>query len=145
MKFVDEAKITVTAGNGGNGCASFRREKYVPFGGPDGGDGGVGGSVYLIGDEGLNTLVDFRHRRQFKAERGTDGMTRQCTGKGGDDLNVRVPTGTIVVNIATDEVIGDVTKDGQMLLVAQGGQGGRGGDRGRGDRGRGDRGRGGRR
>jgi GTP-binding protein len=126
MKFVDEVKITVMAGNGGNGCASFRREKYIPFGGPDGGDGGAGGSVYLIGDEGLNTLVDFRHQRQFKAQRGVDGMSRQCTGKGGEDLYVRVPVGTIIQNIETDEVIGDVTEQGQVLLVAQGGQGGRG-------------------
>jgi GTP-binding protein len=126
MKFVDEARITVMAGNGGNGCASFRREKYVPFGGPDGGDGGAGGSVYLIGNEGLNTLVDFRHQRQFKAQRGVDGMSRQCTGKGGEDLFIRVPVGTIVQNVQTDEVIGDVTEDSQTLLVAQGGQGGRG-------------------
>jgi GTP-binding protein len=126
MKFVDEATITVTAGNGGNGCASFRREKYVPFGGPDGGDGGAGGSVYLIGNEGLNTLVDFRHQRQFKAQRGVDGMSRQKTGKGGEDLYIRVPVGTIVHNVETDEVIGDVTEDNQTLLVAQGGQGGRG-------------------
>lgn len=126
MKFVDEAKIQIQAGNGGNGCASFRREKYIPRGGPDGGDGGNGGSVWLIGNEGLNTLVDFRHKRHFKAERGQDGMGRQKYGRGGEDLEVRVPIGTIVINTATDEVIGDVTADGQRLKVAQGGKGGLG-------------------
>lgn len=126
MKFVDEAKIEVQAGNGGNGCASFRREKYIPRGGPDGGDGGHGGSVWLVGDEGLNTLVDFRHQRLFRAERGQDGMGRQKYGRGGEDIEVRVPIGTIVINVATDEVIGDVTRDGQRLKVAQGGKGGLG-------------------
>lgn len=126
MKFVDEAKIQIQAGNGGNGCVSFRREKYIPRGGPDGGDGGNGGSVWLIGDEGLNTLVDFRHQRHFKAERGQDGMGRQKYGRGGDDLEVRVPIGTIVINTATDEVIGDITADEQRLKVAQGGKGGLG-------------------
>ncbi|MGA7298083.1 MAG: GTPase ObgE [Rhodanobacteraceae bacterium] len=126
MKFVDEAKIQVHAGNGGNGCVSFRREKYIPRGGPDGGDGGNGGSVWLVGDEGLNTLVDFRHQRHFKAERGQDGMGRQKYGRGGEDLEVRVPIGTIIINTATDEVIGDITADEQRLKVAQGGKGGLG-------------------
>ena len=126
MKFVDEVEITVSAGNGGNGAVSFRREKYIPKGGPDGGDGGDGGSIYLVGDEGLNTLVDFRHQRLFRAERGTDGMGRQRTGKSGEDLAIRVPIGTLVKNVETDELIGDVTEDGQRLLVARGGRGGRG-------------------
>jgi GTPase len=126
MKFVDEAEIRVEAGNGGNGCASFRREKFIPFGGPDGGDGGDGGSVWLVGDEGLNTLIDFRHQRRFRAQRGVNGMSRQMYGKGGDDIEVRVPVGTVVINVETDEVIGDVTVHGQRLLVAQGGRGGKG-------------------
>jgi GTP-binding protein len=126
MKFVDEAQIRVTAGTGGNGCVSFRREKFIPFGGPDGGDGGNGGSVWLVADEGLNTLVDFRHMRAFKAERGQGGMGSQMYGKGGEDSEVRVPVGTIVINVDTDEVIGDLTAHGQRLKVAQGGRGGLG-------------------
>lgn len=126
MKFVDEAIITVSAGNGGNGCISFRREKFIPLGGPDGGDGGDGGSVWLVADENLNTLVDFRHNRIFKAERGQNGMGRQMFGKAGADIIIRVPIGTEVVNVATDEIIGDLTEDGNRLLVAQGGQGGKG-------------------
>ncbi len=126
MKFVDEVTIRVVAGAGGNGVVSFRREKYIPKGGPDGGDGGAGGSVVLVGDEGLNTLVDFRHQRLFRAERGRDGAGRQKTGRSGTELTVRVPVGTVVENTATGEVIGDVTAHGQRLLVAQGGTGGRG-------------------
>lgn len=126
MLFVDETTIEVHAGNGGNGCASFRREKFIPKGGPDGGDGGHGGSVWLVGDEGLNTLVDFRHQRHFRAERGQDGMGRQQYGRGGEDLVLQVPIGTVVVNVATDEVIGDITTDGQRLKVVQGGKGGLG-------------------
>ncbi|HVI55272.1 MAG TPA: GTPase ObgE [Luteibacter sp.] len=126
MKFVDEAQIRVTAGTGGNGCVSFRREKFIPFGGPDGGDGGNGGSVWLVADEGLNTLVDFRHMRAFKAERGQGGMGSQMYGKGGEDSEVRVPVGTVVTNVDTDEVIGDLTAHGQRLKVAQGGRGGLG-------------------
>ncbi len=126
MKFVDEARIRVKAGNGGNGCVSFRREKYIPFGGPDGGDGGRGGSIWLQADEGLNTLIDFRHQRVFKAQRGQDGMGSQMYGKGGEDMTVRVPVGTVVTHVDTDEVIGDLTSHGQRLLVAQGGKGGLG-------------------
>ena len=126
MKFVDEATIRVAAGDGGNGVASFRREKYVPYGGPDGGDGGKGGDVWLVGDERLNTLVDFRHARDIRAQRGENGSGRQCTGKGGDDVIIRVPLGTIVVDAETEELIGDVVNEGQKLLVAQGGDGGRG-------------------
>src|SRR5690242_999620 len=126
MKFVDEAQIKVLAGDGGNGCISFRREKFIPFGGPDGGDGGSGGSVWLVADEGLNTLIDFRHQRSFKAQRGENGMGSQMYGKGGDDTTVRVPIGTVVTNVDTDEIIGDLTQHGQRLLVAQGGKGGLG-------------------
>ena len=126
MKFVDEAQIEVAAGNGGNGCISFRREKFIPFGGPDGGNGGAGGSVYLVADENLNTLVDFRHQRRFKAQRGENGMGRQMTGRNGEPVRVMVPVGTVVINVDTDEVIGDLTEHGQELLVARGGDGGRG-------------------
>lgn len=126
MKFVDEAKIKVMAGDGGNGCISFRREKFIPFGGPNGGDGGAGGSVWLVADEGLNTLVDFRHQRSFKGQRGENGMGSQMYGKGGDDITIRVPIGTMVTNVDTDEVIGDLTNHGQRMLVAQGGKGGLG-------------------
>ncbi|MFC4527640.1 GTPase ObgE [Dyella halodurans] len=126
MKFVDEAIIKVQAGDGGNGCISFRREKFIPFGGPDGGDGGSGGSVWLVADEGLNTLIDFRHQRVFKAERGQNGMGSQMYGKGGEDTYIRVPVGTVITNVDTDETIGDLTQHGQRLLVAQGGKGGLG-------------------
>jgi GTPase len=126
MKFVDEANIKVQAGDGGNGCISFRREKFIPFGGPDGGDGGYGGSVWLVADEGLNTLVDFRHQRSFKAKRGENGMGSQMYGKGGEDTTIRVPVGTMITNVDTDEVIGDLTGHGQRMLVAQGGKGGLG-------------------
>ena len=126
MKFVDEAQILVTAGNGGNGCISFRREKFIPLGGPDGGDGGNGGSVWLQADENLNTLVDFRHQRMFRAQRGENGMGRQMYGKGGEDTTITVPVGTVVTNVETEEVIGDLTRHGQRLLVAKGGKGGLG-------------------
>ena len=126
MKLVDEVEITVTAGNGGNGCVGFRREKFIPLGGPDGGDGGDGGSVVIVADENLNTLVDFRHQTMFRAQRGENGMGRQMYGKGGDELVIVVPVGTVVHNVMTDEVIGDLTEHGQRLLVARGGQGGLG-------------------
>jgi GTPase len=121
MKFVDEATIRVEAGDGGNGCASFRREKYIPKGGPDGGDGGDGGSVYLVGDEGLNTLADFRFNRMHRAERGQNGMSRDKTGYKGQHREVQVPIGTIVYNEETDECIGELVREGERLLVAQGG------------------------
>ncbi|HQW63992.1 MAG: GTPase ObgE [Xanthomonadales bacterium] len=126
MKFVDEAEIRVAAGAGGNGCVSFRREKFIPLGGPDGGDGGKGGSVWLVADEGINTLIDFRHQRSFNARRGENGMGRQKTGAHGDDEIIRVPVGTVVINVDTDEEIGDLTGNGQRLLVATGGHGGKG-------------------
>ncbi|MGD8378945.1 MAG: Obg family GTPase CgtA [Gammaproteobacteria bacterium] len=121
MKFVDEATIRVQAGDGGSGCVSFRREKYIPFGGPDGGDGGDGGSIYLVGNEGINTLADFRVTRSYRAERGENGMGRQMTGKSGADLFVPVPVGTLVYDADTGELIGDVVDHEQKLLVAQGG------------------------
>ena len=116
----------VYAGKGGNGCISFRREKFIPLGGPDGGDGGNGGSVFLEADENLNTLIDFRHQRQFRAQSGQSGMGRQAFGKAGDDIVIRVPIGTEVINVETDEIIGDLTAHGDRLLVAQGGIGGKG-------------------
>ncbi|WP_133405846.1 Obg family GTPase CgtA [Parashewanella tropica] len=121
MKFVDEAVIRVEAGDGGSGCVSFRREKYVPDGGPDGGDGGDGGSVYLLADENYNTLIDFRFERFHRAERGENGRGRDCTGRGGQDLILKVPVGTRAVDEETEEVLGDLTKHGQKLLVAKGG------------------------
>ena len=126
MKLVDEAEISVTAGNGGNGCVGFRREKFIPLGGPDGGDGGAGGDVWLQADENLNTLVDFRHQKAFRAGRGENGMGSQRYGKAGADLTVTVPVGTVVHNVETDEVIGDLTRHGDRLLVARGGHGGLG-------------------
>lgn len=126
MKFVDEAVIKVEAGDGGNGCVSFRREKFIPKGGPDGGDGGDGGSVYLVGDSGLNTLVDFRHKRHHKAERGQNGMGRQMTGRKGEPNFIRVPVGTRVHDADTEEYIGEVMAHGEELLVARGGHHGLG-------------------
>ena len=121
MKFVDEATIKVQAGKGGNGCLSFRREKYIPRGGPDGGDGGDGGSVILVAKEGLNTLIDFRYTRHFKAESGQQGSSSECTGRSGDDLLLDVPVGTTVIDPETGEVLGDLTEVDQQLKVAQGG------------------------
>ena len=126
MKFVDEATIRVEAGKGGNGCVSFRREKYIPFGGPNGGDGGDGGSVYLITDTGLNTLADFRYQRSYKAQNGEQGMGRECTGKSGEDLYIRVPVGTVVYDADTQEQMGDLVDAEQTLLVAKGGRHGLG-------------------
>ncbi len=121
MRFVDEAEVRVEAGDGGNGTIGFRREKYIPMGGPDGGDGGDGGSVYLIAAENVNTLVDFRYHAVHRAQRGQNGMSRNCTGRKGDDCYVPVPLGTQVSDAETGEVIGDLTQIGQTLLVAQGG------------------------
>lgn len=126
MQFVDEASIIVAAGKGGNGCLSFRREKYVPKGGPDGGDGGHGGSVYLVGDDSLNTLIDFKYQRFYGAENGRPGQGRQMSGRAGSDLVVKVPVGTTVIDEDTLEVIADITEIGQQVLVAQGGRRGLG-------------------
>ena len=116
MKLVDEAEITVIAGNGGNGCVGFRREKFIPLGGPDGGDGGNGGDVWIEADENLNTLVDFRHQRQFKAQRGENGMGSQMYGKSGEDTEVRVPIGTMVTNVDTGELT-DIPLESVSLQV----------------------------
>lgn len=121
MKFVDEAIIKIEAGNGGHGCLSFRREKFVPRGGPDGGDGGDGGSVFLEAKSDLNTLVDFRYQRHYKAENGQPGMGGNCTGKKGDDLIIYVPVGTMIYDIDSGELLGDINHAGERLLVAQGG------------------------
>lgn len=121
MKFVDEASIDVFAGNGGGGCVSFRREKYIPRGGPDGGDGGDGGSVLLRGDDSLNTMIDYRYTRKFRAQNGESGKGRNCTGKAGADLYLPVPLGTTVIDEDSGEVLGDIRDHEQTLLVAQGG------------------------
>ena len=129
MRFVDEATINVIAGDGGTGVISFRREKYIPRGGPDGGDGGDGGSVYLVGDHDINTLADFRHVRTYTAESGIRGSGQQMTGKGGADLYVPVPIGTLIYDDDIDELIGDITKHDQKIKVAQGGFHGLGNER----------------
>src|SRR5215475_2402675 len=129
MKFVDEARLRVQAGNGGRGSTSFRREKFVPFGGPDGGDGGAGGSVYLRAATGISTLADFRIERTFKAGHGEPGGSNDCNGRGGADLYVPVPIGTVVRDAETQEQLGDLTRDGEELLVARGGKGGWGNQR----------------
>ncbi len=129
MKFVDEATVRVAAGNGGPGCVSFRREKFIPRGGPDGGDGGDGGSVWLVASRALNTLADFRVNRRFAAKSGEGGSGSDCTGRGGESLEVYVPCGTRVFESDTGELLGDLTDDGERLRVAAGGEGGRGNTR----------------
>ncbi len=126
MRFVDEAVITVEAGDGGNGVASFRREKFVPFGGPDGGDGGRGGSIYIQADDDTSTLVDYRYTRKFRAERGKNGAGANCTGRGGEDVVLKVPVGTTIVETDSGDIMGDLFEDGQKILVAGGGEGGLG-------------------
>lgn len=121
MKFVDEARIKIEAGKGGNGCVSFRREKYIPFGGPDGGDGGDGGSIFVEADVNLNTLMDLRFTKYFKAENGQQGMGNNKTGKGGEDLILPLPLGTIIFDEETEEVLADLTEAGQRVKIAQGG------------------------
>jgi len=121
MKFVDEAIIKVDAGNGGSGTVSFRREKFVPDGGPDGGDGGDGGDVYMVASESLNTLIDFRYQRFYNAERGKNGQSKDCTGRRGDDLEIRVPVGTRISDQDTGESVGDLTTAGQKIMIAKGG------------------------
>ena len=126
MKFVDEASILVVAGDGGNGCVSFRREKYIPKGGPDGGDGGTGGSVYLKADPNLTTLLDYRYHTLWRAERGQHGKGKNMTGKSADDVYLPVPPGTEVRDAETGEILGELVKSDATLLVAKGGHGGRG-------------------
>lgn len=124
MRFVDEATIRIQAGHGGRGAVSFRREKFIPFGGPDGGDGGNGGDVYFVGVQGINTLADFRFHRSFRAPNGQPGTSADCAGASGKDLDVPVPVGTVIIDEETQETLGDITHVGQRLLVAKGGKGG---------------------
>jgi len=126
MKFLDEAKIFVKSGNGGGGCVSFRREAFVEYGGPDGGDGGKGGDVWIEAVEGLNTLIDFRYQQHFKAKTGTPGAGRDRAGKSGDDVNISVPVGTQILDGDKDEILVDMTEIGQRVLLAAGGDGGQG-------------------
>lgn len=126
MKFIDEATIKVYAGDGGNGVATFRREKYEPMGGPSGGDGGRGGSIYMEADRNINTLVDYRYTRTFRAQRGENGRGSECYGAKGEDMVLRVPVGTVVSNKATEQVLADLNKHGQRALIAKGGVGGLG-------------------
>jgi len=126
MKFFDEARIEVVAGDGGNGAATFRREKFVPRGGPDGGDGGRGGSVYAQADRNLNTLIDYRYTRHFRAERGENGRGSDCYGKGGEDIVLRMPVGTVITDWETGELVADLDEDGKKVLIARGGRGGLG-------------------
>ncbi|MEW6165400.1 MAG: Obg family GTPase CgtA [Pseudomonadota bacterium] len=126
MKFFDEARITVSAGNGGNGAISFRREKYVPRGGPDGGDGGRGGSVIMLADRNLNTLIDYRYTRNYRAENGEGGRGADCFGRGGADLVLRVPVGTTITNLADGNILADLDHDGASAVIAAGGAGGLG-------------------
>ena len=126
MKFFDEAKIEVIAGDGGNGVASFRREKFVPRGGPDGGDGGHGGSIWVVADRNLNTLIDFRYKRIFRAERGENGRGSDCYGKGGGDMVLQVPVGTVISDFASGDLLADLDHDGKRALIAKGGRGGLG-------------------
>jgi GTP-binding protein len=124
MKFIDEAKIEVIAGDGGNGVASFCREKFRPFGGPDGGDGGKGGSIWAVADRNINTLVDYRYSKLHKARNGENGRGSDCYGKGADDIELRMPVGTQIVDINTDEIIADLTEHGEKILLVKGGEGG---------------------
>ena len=126
MKFIDEVTIKVFAGNGGDGSASFRREKFIPRGGPDGGDGGRGGSIYAVADRNLNTLIDYRFKRQYKAQRGENGRGADCYGKGGEDMFLRVPIGTVITDTETGAVIADLTHHEEKALIAKGGNGGLG-------------------
>lgn len=124
MRFIDEAVISVKAGDGGNGIVSFRREKFIPKGGPDGGDGGRGGSVYVVADDNTNTLVDYRYTRKFEAKRGDNGGGKNCTGRAGEDIYLSVPIGTTIIDTELDVVVADLTKQGQTVLLAKGGDGG---------------------
>ncbi|MDR3395376.1 MAG: GTPase ObgE [Parasulfuritortus sp.] len=126
MKFIDEARIEVIAGKGGNGAASFRREKYIPMGGPDGGDGGRGGSIWMVADRNINTLVEYRYTRHYRAQNGEGGRGSDCYGKGGEDMTLRVPVGTVIHDDDTGELLADLAEDGQRALIAKGGKGGLG-------------------
>ncbi|MDR2107782.1 MAG: GTPase ObgE [Holosporaceae bacterium] len=129
MKFLDRAKIFLKAGDGGNGCLSFRREKFIEFGGPDGGDGGKGGDIYFEGTDRLNTLIDYRYKQHFRAERGGNGGGANRSGAGGDDLILKVPTGTEILDGSGKNLLADITEEGQRVLIVAGGAGGRGNSR----------------
>ncbi|HEY8395915.1 MAG TPA: GTPase ObgE, partial [Bacilli bacterium] len=124
--FIDDVKLTVKAGNGGNGAVAFRREKFVPKGGPAGGDGGKGGSIIFVGDEGLTTLLDFRYQKRIVAPDGENGQIKNCYGKDGKDVYIKVPVGSIVTDLKLGTVIADITRHGQEAVIAKGGRGGRG-------------------
>lgn len=126
IEIVDEARIEVKAGKGGNGVASFRREKFIPKGGPDGGDGGRGGSIYAVADRNINTLIDYRYTRKFLAKNGENGRGSDCYGKGAPDIELKVPVGTVITDKNTGEVIADLDRNGQRALLAKGGKGGLG-------------------
>lgn len=126
MKFIDEAKIAVFAGNGGNGSASFRREKFIPYGGPDGGDGGRGASVIAVADRNINTLIDFRYTRAYRARSGENGRGADCNGKGAEDIILRMPVGTVIIDDLSGEILYDLAADGQRAIIAKGGKGGLG-------------------
>ena len=126
MKFIDESRIEVIAGDGGNGSASMRREKFVPRGGPDGGDGGRGGSIFALADRNLNTLIDFRYTRIHRAQRGENGGNKDCYGKSGEDIVLRMPVGTVITDLETGEFIADMDEDGKRVMIARGGKGGLG-------------------
>src|SRR5512147_2600750 len=123
MKFIDEATIQVHAGDGGNGCASFRREKYIPKGGPDGGDGGRGGSIYAIADRNINTLIDYRFARIHRAGRGENGRGADQYGRGAEDITLRMPVGTVITDAESGELIADLARHGAIALLAEGGKG----------------------
>ncbi len=120
-RFIDEARISLAAGHGGRGCVSFRREKFIPRGGPNGGDGGKGGDVVVVADSSLTTLLDFRYKREYAAERGAHGMGSDCNGKDGQKLRLRIPVGTIIKDRETGEVLFDMITDGQEVILAKGG------------------------
>ena len=126
MKFIDEARIEVIGGRGGNGCASFRREKFIPKGGPDGGDGGRGGSVWAVADRNINTLIDYRYARRHAAKNGEHGRGADCYGAAGDDIELRVPVGTVISDEESGTLVADLAADGQRTLLAKGGEGGLG-------------------
>lgn len=126
MKFIDEAKIYVKAGDGGNGVASFRREKFIPMGGPDGGDGGRGGNIFVVADRNINTLVDYRYTRKFIGQRGENGRGADCYGSRGEDIILQVPVGTVISEVSTDEIIADLDHHDKKVLIAKGGKGGLG-------------------
>ncbi len=126
MDFIDEVTFSVSGGHGGHGCVSFRREKYIPKGGPDGGDGGRGGDVQLVASSNLSTLLDLKHRKRYQAEHGKNGQSKCRNGRGGQSIALQVPVGTIIKNCETEEILGDLVHDGQVLIIAKGGRGGKG-------------------